>query len=206
MKNSATNGFGRLSPADLLSKARSIVNQMGANTGYFLTPDPALADITAATDEFEKAAQAADNRDRVAIAYRNDQRDVLVALLRKLANYVNLQADGSRTIALSSGFDVAKEPSPQPPITVVDTPVLSLGVNAGELEARNKSVAGARAYQYFINSDVQVPLSQWTLYPSTRSRYSFSDLKSGQRYFVKVGVVGTNNQVVFSDAASFIAQ
>ncbi len=206
MKVSITNGFDRLSPAKLLLKARIIVGEVGVNTTYFPAPDPSLAEITAAIEEFERAVQAAENRDRVAISYRNEQRDVLVNLLRKLGNYVNLQADGNRTIALSSGFDVAKDPSPLPSIILVETPQLSPGVNAGQIEARNKAVAGAKAYQYFIHTDVFVPVNQWQLYPSTRSRYSFTGLESGKRYYVKVGVVGVNNQLVYSEASSFITQ
>ncbi len=206
MKNGITNGFDRLTPANLVAKARFIIAEMTANAEYFPTPDPALADVKAAVDTFEVAAQAAENRDRVAIAYRNELKDGLVSLLRQLGSYVNLKANGNRTIALSSGFDVAKDATPTPAITFVEAPMLLAGVNAGELEARSKQVIGARTYQYYLNDDAHLPISQWQLFPSTRTRHSFSGLASGKRYYVKVGVVGTNNQIVYSEASSYIPQ
>ncbi len=206
MKNGVTNGFDRLTPANLIAKARFIISEMTDNVNYFPSPEPALADVKAAVDTFEEAAQAAENRDRVAIAYRNEIRDGLVSMLRQLGSYVNLQANGNRTIALSSGFNVAKESPSIPPITFVETPVLTAGVNAGTLEARSKRVLGARTYLYYINDDAQLPISQWQQFTSTRSRHSFSGLAGGKRHYVKVGVIGSNNQLVFSEASSYIPQ
>ncbi len=179
---------------------------MTANVTNFPEPDPALSDVTDAVDAFEAAAQAAENRDRVAIAYRNQLKAELVSMLRKLGSYVNMRANGNRAIALSSGFDVAKNLSPKPPITFVEAPILSGGVNAGGLTARTKRVAGARTYQYFINDDAHGPLGEWQLFATTRSRYNFSGLASGKRYYVKVAAVGIRNQRVFSEVSSYIPQ
>ena len=206
MKNQVTNGFDRMPISNLMMKASFIISEMTANIEYFPTPNPTLATVQTALDAMQAASLAAENRDRVAIAYRNERRDELVALLRKLGIYVNLMADGNRTIALSSGFDVTKEPTPAPPITFVEAPIVMQGTNAGELLSKVKSVDGARTYQYLITTDSQLPLTQWTSKSTTLTKYLFKGLESAKRYYLRVAVVGINEQMVYSEASTFVTQ
>lgn len=206
MKNQVTNGFDRMSVSNLVMKCSFIISEMTTNIQYFPTPNPTLATVQASLDELQTASLAAENRDRVAIAYRNEKKDELVALLRKLGIYVNLMADGNRIIALSSGFDVAKEPLPAPPITYVEAPVIMQGTNAGELLSKVKTVTGAKTYQYLISTDSQLPLNKWTLQPSTYTKYLFKGLESAKRYYIRVAAVGVNNQTVYSEPTSFVTQ
>ena len=206
MKNQVTNGYDRMTIEKLLGKTNFVLDQMTANVQYFPDPTPALADVKAAATELESANLAAQNMDKVAISYRNEKKDELIALLRKLGIYVNLCADSNRTIALSSGFDIRKEPQPAPPITGVEVPVITAGLNAGELDAKVKTTQGARMYQYFISADNTKPINEWTNYPSTKQKFSFTGLDSATRYYVRVAAIGVNDQMVYSDSASFVTQ
>ncbi len=206
MKNQVTNGFDKMTPSNLLMKARFIISEMTINSSYFKTPDPSLADVQTAVNEFEAATMAAENRDRSAIAYRNEKGNVLIKMLRKLGVYVNLMSDGNRAIAKASGFDVAREPQPSPAITSVEPPVLSQGVSFGEIKSKSKRVPGARIYQFLITPTEGLPLSQWSQHSTTQSNFYFKNLDSGKRYFVRLCVVGTNNQIVYSEASSFVTQ
>ena len=206
MKNQVMNGFDRMTISNLIMKANFINSEMTANAAYFPTPNPTLAVVRTSVSELQTAGLAAENRDRVAISYRNEKRDELVAVLHQLGLYVNLQANGNRTIAMSSGFDVAKEPTPAAPISFVDAPIVTLGNNPGELSAKVKKVAGARVYQYLITDDENLPLSQWTIVTSTLTKCEFKALQSAKRYFIRVAVVGVKNQWVYSEATSFVTQ
>lgn len=206
MKNQVNNGYDRMTIEKLLGKANFVLEQMTANAEYFPEPNPPLADVKAAANELETANLAAQNMDKVAISYRNEKKDELIALLRKLGIYVNLCADSNRTIALSSGFDIRKDPQPAPPITAVEVPVITAGLNAGELDAKVKTAQGARMYQYFISADNTKPINEWIHYSSTKQKFSFTGLESATRYYVRVAAIGVNNQMVYSDSASFVTQ
>ena len=206
MKYQVTNGYDRMTVEKLLGKADLVLSEMLKNAEYFPEPIPALADVRAAATELGLANVAAQSMDKVAISYRNEKKDELIALLRKLGVYVNLCADSNRTIALSSGFDIRKESEPSPAITSVDVPVISAGPNQGELDSKVRTVAGARMYQFFISADESKPVSEWKSYPSTKQKFSFTGLNSATRYYVRVAAVGINNQLVYSDSASFVTQ
>ncbi len=206
MKNQITNGFDKMTPGNLLMKAKFIISEMTANASYFNTPDPSLTNVLAAVNEFELATMAAENRDRSAIAYRNQKGDVLIKMLRKLGVYVNLVADGDRAIAMASGFDVARVPQPTPPIASIEPPVLSQGASFGEIRSKTKRVPGGRVYQFLIAPTEDLPLSQWSQHITTQSNFYFKNLDSGKRYYVRVCVVGVNHQAVYSEAASFVTQ
>jgi hypothetical protein len=206
MKNQVTNGFDRMPIGDLMVKANFIISEMTANVAYFPAPTPALADVQAAADALQTATLAAQNGDRVAISNRNDKRDELVALLRRLGVYTNLMADSDRTIAMKSGFDLAKEPTPTPPITFVEAPSVSAGVNPGEIVAKAKRVDGIRSFQFLISQDDQLPVSKWEAFPTTESKRIFTGLESVKRYYVRVAAIGVGNQCVYSDASNFVTQ
>jgi hypothetical protein len=206
MRFQVINGFDRMTVEKLLGKTDFVLNEITNNVDYFPDPNPPLADVRAAATELNSANLAARNMDKVAISYRNEKKDELVALLRKLGIYVNLRADSNRTIALSSGFNIRKDSQPSPSITGVEVPVITAGLNEGELDAKVKTVAGARMYQYFISTDDSLPVSGWMSYSSTRRKFSFTGLDSATRYYVRVAAIGINNQMVYSDSASFVTQ
>jgi hypothetical protein len=190
----------------LLGKTDLVLSEMLENVEYFPDPNPPLADVRAAATELNTANVAAQNMDKVAISYRNEKKEELIALLRKLGIYVNLCADSNRTIALSSGFDIRKEAQPSPAITSVEVPVITAGLNQGELDSKVRTVAGARMYQFFISTDDSKPVSEWKSYPSTKQKFSFTGLNSATRYYVRVAAIGINNQMVYSDSTSFVTQ
>jgi hypothetical protein len=108
MKNQVTNGFDRMPISYLMVKANFIIGEMTANVANFPAPTPALADVQAAADALQTATLKAQNGDRVAISNRNDKRDELMVLLRRLGVYVNLMADSDRTIAMKSASTLPK--------------------------------------------------------------------------------------------------
>jgi hypothetical protein len=206
MKNQVTNGFDRMTVSNFLMKANFIIGEMTANAVYFPSPNPSLTNLQTAVDALTAANLVAEHGDRVSIAIRIEKKNELIGMLRKLGIYVNLMADTNRAIAFMSGFDVAKEASPAPPITFVEAPVLSSGLNPGELAARVTRVPGGRAYQFLISKNSALPLAQWAINSATKASFYFKALETATRYYVRVAAVGVNQQLVYSDVSSFVTQ
>ncbi|MBD0299405.1 MAG: fibronectin type III domain-containing protein, partial [Nitrososphaera sp.] len=134
------------------------------------------------------------------------KRAELITLLHTLGKYVLFVAGENRAVAMSSGFSVAKEPSPAPPITKPENLQLKEGDNSGELKVSFTKVAGAKSYLYQYAADPVTEETVWNIQSGTTRQTVLKNLKSGKRYWCKVAAIGRNNQEVCSDAVSHIVQ
>ena len=199
-----TNGFQAMTDLDLLGKVRFILAEMTGNTN-FSTPDPTVASITTLADDFEKAINNAAAGGSYAKSVRESKKEVLVVAMHNLSSYVLFTSKGDRLIAESSGFTIAKDKSPQPAIEKPTGLVLSDGQNPGEVQLVFARVTGAKTYKYQITLD---PLDEtkWESTYGTVRKNLFTGLQSGKKYYVRVVALGTDQQVVYSDAVTRIAQ
>lgn len=200
-----TNGFPKLSDSKLLSRSAQINLAMTGNAN-FPTPTPTLAALQTALTEFESALAKATTGSELDKAIKNDRRQELIDLLHALGNYVLFTVSGDRTKAVSSGFGIAKQPEPLPPITKPENLQVTEGLNAGELVIKFKRVLGARCYMIQYAEDTTTGELMWQSQTTTTSRYTLKQLQSGKKYQVRIAVVGTNGQLVYSDAVTRIVQ
>ena len=199
-----TNGFEKMTDLEFLGKVRFILEEMATNP-KFPTPDPALATVTALGNEFEQAiskAEAGGSYDRLV---RDSKKEELIDTMHNLGDYVLFTAKGSRLIAESSGFTVAKTPSPRPPIEKPTGIVLSDGPNAGEMLLVFKKVQRAKSYLYQVSLDPNDE-TKWVSAYGTIRKHLFTGLQSGKKYYIRVVALGTNNQVVYSEVFARVAQ
>jgi hypothetical protein len=190
--------FYKLTESRLEVKSQNIVASLTDNTS-FPTPDPALTVVSDAITAYSQALDAARTGDRTAIAIKNDKRQVLEQLLTTLAAYVTLTANGDYAKLLSSGFDIAKLPEPQPPIGNPQNLQVENGANHGEILLRVNAVKGAKAYLHQFTPDPITEASVWVSQPSTTSKYLFPALETGKKYWFRVAAIGARDQVTFSD-------
>jgi hypothetical protein len=107
------------SDPQLIVDTQTILTSMTGNPGY-TTPDPTLAAVTTAMNDFATALANAADGGATLTAIKNDKRAALVGLLRNLANYVQVACNGDLTVLMSSGFPIQK---PQrSPIGVLPAP------------------------------------------------------------------------------------
>jgi hypothetical protein len=203
-KNRITTGFYLSTDAAFETKAESIYAAMLGNSN-FPAPIPAITVVDAAVQAYQSALTAAQFRDKNSVAIKNQAREDLTVILTQLADSVMTTANGDRTMLISSGFDINKSPEPTP-IIKPDTIVLADGLNAGELTLKVPAVPGARGYVHEYTLDPLTPESQWTRVMTTVSKYTFKNLKSAQKYWCRVAVVGPFDQLVYSDAVSRVVQ
>ncbi len=199
MKRVLTN-FTSLSDGNLESKTHSIINAMTANA-HFPTPVPALSVVETASDNFSSALVKALTGTRADVADKNAKRETLLAVLRQLCSYVNLTANGNATMLLTSGFDVSKDPQPSV-LTKPEIVRLENGVASGTLQLSVKAVKGAYSYLHEYTTDATMAPNSWVSSSSTSAKTLLTNLQPGTVYYCRVAAVGTNNQLLYSDAAS----
>jgi hypothetical protein len=110
----------------------------------------------------------------------------------------------------SSGFRYTQPSKPTPPLTKPDVPKPASGVNTGEINCKTATQLGMKSVNYYITSDAaaltDTGTNTWTVTSYNKSKFTFTDLVPGQRYYIKIGLVGVRGQEVLSEAIPYIAQ
>lgn len=196
--------FYAYSDADFENKVAHILNSMTDNPA-FPAPIPALADVKAALDKYSEDLIAAATLDRVAIAKKNESRAELELLTKQLGMYVMFIAKENVAVLTSSGFTVSKQPEPRY-ITNPGNVTLSNGLSSGELVASVDAVPGAKSYVYQIVSTEPTDTTVWESNTVTTSKYTFTGLIPGKRYWIRVAAAGRDKQIAYSPVASQYVQ
>lgn len=199
-----TTSFSAYSDANLETKAQAILASMTGNL-YFPDPVPNIAELQTAITNYSNALIAAASLGRDNVASKNACRKLLVTALVQLAAYVTYAANGNETALISSGFTLAKNPEPRY-ITNPGSVTLSNGVTAGQLVSSVPRVNGASSYLHEICAEQPTEQTVWTSNASSRSQFVFKGLLPGKKYWVRVGALGSGDQLAYSPVASQFAQ
>jgi hypothetical protein len=127
------------------------------------------------------------------------KKEQLINLLHLLGDYVLFTSNGDKVIAISSGFTIAKSPSPRPPLEKPAYYTVENGVNPLELISKGARVKNAVSYNHQYAEDEQMAAGLWTSVPSSKSTSVLPNLKSGVFYNCRMEVLGVKGQVVYSD-------
>ena len=198
-----TNGFDRLPDALLLERSLFIHSQMSGNA-FFPAPWPSLPELLLAVERFQQAVLAAANGDRLQVAHKRQKRLELVELLHLLGYYVLFASRGQAGVVLSSGFQLAKDPSALVLSKPGDLRVENSN-QTGQLQVSVKKVKGAVAYLLQYTTDPQLQEENWMSVATSAVKHTISGLQPGIKYFIRIGAVGTRQQVLYSDMVSRIA-
>jgi len=196
--------FARFTDSGLLTKARQILQDMTGNP-YFTNPIPTLADLQLAIDAYSVALVNATDLGRLYVAEKNATRQSLEMLLAQLGMYVMYLANGSDVVLTSSGFDLVK----QREVAAITNPgsvTLGNGISTGQLTTLVQAQAGAKGYSHEYTLYPVTPESVWTSNPSSRCKTTFTGLEAGKKYAVRVGVLGTNEELAYSGIATMYVQ
>ena len=125
--------------------------------------------------------------------------------MQQWAYYVLLTADNDTVIAISSGYEISKNPEPTPPIEKPDAPKLESGLNPGELVSKGKPVTGAVSYLHQYATEVLMAADNWQSVACSKSTCLLTNLLPGIKYYCRIVVVGRKEQLVYSDIVTRIA-
>ncbi len=151
-KRTARSGFKYLRDNDLLNQAGTVLLAVDGNPN-FPTPEPALPTVQAAYDDYKAKLEAASRQGSpLDKSLKNDAKEVLAGLLKRLAFHVNTVADGSLSIVLSSGFPVSGLPVRLLPPATPERLRLADWLQSGQAQLLFDPVPEAWMYEYAVSS------------------------------------------------------
>ncbi|MFL6336180.1 MAG: fibronectin type III domain-containing protein [Pyrinomonadaceae bacterium] len=199
--------FGRLTIPEKIARTRQVVAALTGNAN-FPTPHPTLAEVSAAADALEAAAntaQAARFEARRHTVAQGIKEDELQQLMTQVGAYVESVAGADEALIMSAGLEMrsaatADSTAPAAPETLSAT----TGNHEGEVELSWDTVRGARSYVVERSTDPQAgPWTQAGVSP--RSSLIIEGLESGKRYYFRVAAVTLNGQSPWSNHAVKVA-
>ena len=194
MQAKLITAFDRLSVADFLAKAGTIVTALTANSYY---PEPwaaqvtSLAQLSAAYNTYQEYYHASLSHDTKQINLRNNARDVLTTELKRLVTYLELVADADVNILMSTGYDMRKDPAHNPNNDLLPAPNdfrVTQGIKSGSLDVHISRLAGAGSYEVQLaKADPNIE-SNWqhALSSINGSHILLENLIVGQTYWVRI--------------------
>jgi len=191
-----------------IARSQQIVTALTGNSN-FMTPQPPLAQITAAINDLEtayNAAQAARQEAKARTAAQNTKEEAHDRIMTQLAAYVESVAGDDQEIIMSAGLDVraASAPASSTPSTPLGL-TATVGDREGEIDLSWDTVRSARSYVIERSADPPTETSWTHAGVSTRSQATIDGLTSGTRYWFRVSVLTTTGQSGWSNPAMKIA-
>lgn len=189
--------------AQLIVDVQSAVTGLTGNAS-FPTPTPTLTAITTALTAFQVALADAANGGRELTSIKNAKRAELVSLMRQLASYVTVTANGDMTKLLSSGF-VYQKPNRSTigQLPAPSAPTLKQGGTTGQLQASVPPLYGASSYNWSV-ALASAPDKSVQTAQTSGGRVTFDGLTPGEDYSVSANAVGAAGTSDWSDASTLI--
>ncbi|SEN42620.1 hypothetical protein SAMN05216436_11612 [bacterium A37T11] len=210
MKRFALNNFKRMGDALLVTMVKTIIAALTQAVIYFATPDPTLADVQAALDDFEAKLSIARRRGNpMETSAKDDSKAVLLELMRRLTFYVNNVANGSLTILLSSGFNLNMQVASGLPPEAPKNLRLREGRQKGQIRLDFDPVPTATAYEYRFTSEVDAenkPLWGERYHTTSSSNNVISPVEAGKLYYVQVRALNTHGASDWSYTLDYIGR
>jgi hypothetical protein len=144
-------GFSNTTDHDIAERADDVLAGLYVSPLWAPLPAPPTLPVTQAAlqtarDDFGAAMAAADMGGPPATADKNNKRDALIALLRKLAGFVNENHGNDLAKLLASGFEAASTNRAQTQLEKPNIRDLKHGTS-GQLIARVDAIRNARNFE-----------------------------------------------------------
>jgi len=179
--------FIKISVAQKVETGRLIISNVKDNP-HFPNPDVTLEDLEVQTNLLEARNIAAVEGGKEATAFLHQAEEKWDEMMRKTALYVSRMADGSESIILSAGFNLAKQRGPTNRLEFE----AKRADKTGSVILRRYTVAGARAYiwQYCAGDNPATNEAEWiTAQVTTRATIEINGLTPLTRYWFRCAVV-----------------
>jgi hypothetical protein len=184
---------------ELASLIENVPEKM-KNNPAFTNPPAALAELEKEAPEFRELLRKARNRDKEWVAFKNNKKAQVLALLQEVADYVIATCKGDLALIFSSGFSSSEGPS-APPATAIEILDVQLGA-PGEAIVRVKKAAGAIAYVHQYATELPSLNTVWVSEESSIRDHRFKGLASDKRYWFRVVAIGRKGQKAYSPVVS----
>lgn len=131
--------------AQLIAAAGAVIKGMAGNA-VFAVPPVDLKAAEAAVDELNAAIASQLNGGPAATAHKNNKRAELIAILARLAHYVQDNCRGDAATVLNAGFTVAASSRASSPLEKPGIASIDFG-NTAQLVVKVNPIARAKCYE-----------------------------------------------------------
>ena len=205
--------FDHLSESDFLAKSGTIVSAVTTNINFpvpWLPQIPSLSVFTTAYKDYEAAYHGALSKDTVKAALRQSCRLSLTNMLKQLAGYFELVAQGSIAKLQTTGFDLRRDQTHTGGVEPLPAPadfLVSRGVLSGTLDVSIAHLDGAGSYEVQLAELDPLIEANWQhILSSTSARHiQLSNLVQKNSYWVRVRGIGSNGAGVWTDPLHIVA-
>ena len=202
MATKVSLSFVELSDTELDNFAQGVIDALTGNATY-PTPPVTLANLQAAVDDYTDKMAAAQTGSRADRAARNNSRETLVEMLRKVATYVQLMCNNDPALLLTSGFDMLSTSRVSAELEKPQALRIKNGA-AGQLVARVNAVKNANMYE----GRAKAGNGDWlpSVFVGDSRRILFNNLTPGTMYTIEVRALGgSTGHSDWSDPSSHMA-
>jgi hypothetical protein len=185
------DGLRTQSAERLITTAGAIINGLTGNPS-FPAPPVDMKTLQAAVDDLNAALAAQPQGGPSATAEKNNKKEALIALLRRLRHYVDENCGNDLSVLLSSGFQAAVTTRTRSPLA--NPSILNLGLgNSTELVLKVTPIAHAKCYEVRMAvvcaGNTPGPWQTAGLFTNSRSM-TINGLTPGTTYMFQVRAVG----------------
>jgi hypothetical protein len=185
------DGLRTQSAERLITTAGAIINGLTGNPS-FPSPPVDLKTLQAAVDDLNAALAAQPQGGPSATAEKNNKKEALIVLLRRLRHYVDENCGNDLSVLLSSGFQAAVTTRVRLPLA--NPSILNLGLgNSTELVLKVTPIAHAKCYEVRMAvvgaGNTPGPWQSAGLFTNSRSM-TINGLTPGTTYMFQVRAVG----------------
>jgi hypothetical protein len=191
--------FDRLSGPDLLAKAGFIIASLTGNP-HFPEPWPAqapsLAQLNDTLNAYRDAYHASLTRDTLKITQRDNAKADLIALLKRLATYLEFAAQGETDSLATTGFDQRHDSVRGVNSGHLDAPTdfrVVQGKLSGTIDIHAAKLVGAGSYEAHIaqgDPNIETHWKQAAL-SNTCFHIIVEALTPGQTYWLRLRGIGS---------------
>lgn len=207
IKQQALGGFRQVNDDELLVRGSTVLQALTDNA-FFPTPNPSLADLESKLQEFQEKLSVARRRGSPQdTAAKNDCRVELENVLKQLAFYVSMEADGSLQKLLSSGFDVSRYPRAGNVPNTITGVFLRDGKQSGQMRLDFNRDPQALLYEYCIaNERDESGELIWgdAISTSSSRQHIIAPVTPFKRHYVRVRAINGYGKSEWSEPVSFI--
>ena len=205
--------FDHLNEGDFLTKSGTIVSAVTSNINYqepWLQQVPSLTVLTLAYTDYETAYHGALSKDVAKVALRQARRLSLTNMLKQLAGYFELVAQGSIAKLQTTGFDLRRDITHTGGVEPLPAPAdfqVSRGALSGTLDISVAHLDGAGSYEVQLAELDPLIEANWKhVLSSTSARHiQLSNLVQKNSYWVRVRGIGSNGAGVWTDPLHIVA-
>jgi hypothetical protein len=185
------DGLRTQSAERLITTAGAIINGLTGNPS-FPSPPVDLKTVQAAVDDLNAALAAQPQGGPSATAEKNNKKEALIVLLRRLRHYVDENCGNDLSVLLSSGFQAAVTTRTRLPLA--NPSILNVGLgNSTELVLKVTPIAHAKCYEVRMAvvgaGNTPGPWQTAGLFTNSRSM-TINGLTPGTTYMFQVRAVG----------------